>query len=185
MATVIDHFQPPSKSLEETGRPLPSKREVVMMCYTVEQFAWDTSNHDRFKFGEKMNGYSCKNCCNYTRVQRSRDGYTNQYNHLLSKNCIGDEATLSTHNWKCKEDFDQNQRIQAEMEGTEDPNRKRTHQQTLPNSSFAYNKEVQAIFNWIRLIVFFNLSFCVIALKIQCLGKFSGTLLSSEHVHCH
>jgi hypothetical protein len=22
-------------------------------------------------------------------------------------------------------------------------------------------------------------------LKIQCLGKFSGTLLSSEHVHCH
>lgn len=141
-------------------RPLPPAKEVVMMCFNVESFAWDTSDHDRYRFKEKMHRYNCTNCP-YTKVQSVREGYQNPFNHLKSKACIGAD-NLKMFYWKCKGEQDQNLTRQADKDGSDDPNKKRHHQKTLPTSVYSYDDDTKAIFNWLRLIVFFNMSFSVI-----------------------
>lgn len=69
------------------------------MCMIVEEFTWHSSDHDKREFNQKINRFTCNNCCEYTLEQPTRNGYQNPFNHLKlkSKGCCGGEKGLTAY----------------------------------------------------------------------------------------
>ena len=124
---------------------------------TIEKFDHDSTRDpiSKYRHGQKMHRFTCNNCTDYVKVLPTSAGYQNAFAHLNSKKCYG--TSLQSEFWKIKADHEQIERSQAT-----DAKSKRNHQKCIETSPFAFSAETKSLFDYIRLFVFFGMSFGIV-----------------------